>query len=67
MRSKWAAKERVNDATFENDEEVDEAQRSRAGGAPMVRKVDGEEGVSTGVDLRPVITASTQMMPGRGV
>lgn len=33
----------------------------------MVRMIDGEEGVSTGLDLRPVIRASTQMMPGRRV
>lgn len=33
----------------------------------MVAKVDAEEGVSTGLDLRPVIRTSTQMTPGRGV
>lgn len=52
MRGKWDAKEGGNDAIFESDEEVDEAWRSRAGGAPMVGKVDGGEGVSTGLDLK---------------
>lgn len=33
----------------------------------MVAKVDAEEGVSTGLDLRPVIRTSTQTTPGTGV
>lgn len=36
------------------------------GGAVMVSKVDGEEGVSTGLDLRPAIGTSTPTAPGRG-
>lgn len=51
-RWKWDAKEGGNDAIFESDEEVDEAWRSRAGGAPKVGRLDGEEGVSTGLDLK---------------
>lgn len=52
MGWKWDAKEGGNDAILESDEEVDEAWRCRAGGAPMVGKVDGGQGVSPGLDLK---------------
>lgn len=44
-----------------------EPEEAGPGGALMVAKVDAEEGVSTGLDLRPVIRTSARTTPGRGV